>query len=56
MARALKYETLAQAIALGAQRVRTSNDGENAPILHLNTEMGYAPLDPVIELHRELST
>jgi GNAT superfamily N-acetyltransferase len=56
VARALKYETLAQAIALGAQRVRTSNDGENAPILHLNAEMGYELLDPVIELHRELGT
>jgi GNAT superfamily N-acetyltransferase len=54
VARALKYETLAQAIALGAQRVRTNNDGENAPILHLNAEMGYRLVDPVIELHREL--
>jgi GNAT superfamily N-acetyltransferase len=54
VARALKYETLAQAIELGAQRVRTMNDGENAPILHLNTEMGYKPVNPVIELHFEL--
>ena len=54
VARALKYETLAQAIDLGAQRVRTMNDGENAPILHLNTEMGYRPVSPVIELHFEL--
>jgi GNAT superfamily N-acetyltransferase len=56
VARALKYETLAQAIALGAQRVRTNNDGANAPILHLNVEMGYRLIDPVIELHRELSS
>ena len=55
VARALKYETLAQAIDLGAQRVRTMNDGENAPILHLNTEMGYRPVNPVIELHFELN-
>ena len=54
--RALKYETIAQAIALGAERVRTHNDGENAPILHLNAEMGYAPIEPVLELHRELSS
>ena len=54
IARALKHETVAQAIALGAECVRTQNDGENAPILHLNTEMGYVPIDPVLELHREL--
>jgi len=54
IARALKYETVAQAIALGAERIRTHNDGENAPILHLNAEMGYVPIDPVLELHREL--
>lgn len=54
IARALKYETVAQAIDVGLTRIRTSNDGDNAPILHLNSEMGYAPLDPVIELHRAL--
>lgn len=41
VARALKLETVAQAIALGVPRVRTENDGRNAPILHLNEEMGY---------------
>jgi GNAT superfamily N-acetyltransferase len=54
IARALKYETVAQAIGLGVERIRTQNDGENAPILHLNEQMGYAPIDPVLELHREL--
>lgn len=54
IARALKYETIAQAIALGAARVRTDNDSENAPILHLNAEMGYQPQRPFLELHREL--
>jgi GNAT superfamily N-acetyltransferase len=54
IARALKYETIAQAIALGVERIRTQNDGENAPILHLNAQMGYVPIDPVLELHREL--
>jgi len=56
VARALKHETLAQAIALGVERVRTNNDGENAPILHLNKELGYQMVDPLIELHRELNT
>lgn len=56
IARALKYETVAQAIALGATRIGTTNDGENAPILHLNAEMGYAPAIPWLELHRELTS
>jgi len=56
IARALKYETIAQAIALGVERVRTQNDGENAPILHLNAQMGYVPIDPILELHRELAS
>ncbi|MGH2490804.1 MAG: GNAT family N-acetyltransferase [Candidatus Limnocylindria bacterium] len=41
VARALKLETVMQAIALGVRSVRTENDGENAPILHLNEQMGY---------------
>ncbi len=54
IARALKYETVAQAIAVGVERIRTVNDGENAPILHVNAEMGYAPMTPVVEFHRTL--
>jgi GNAT superfamily N-acetyltransferase len=56
VARALKYETVAQAIALGVDRIRTNNDGANAPILRLNDEMGYQLVEPVIELHRELGS
>jgi GNAT superfamily N-acetyltransferase len=41
VARALKCETLSQAIALGVDRVRTGNDAANAPILHINETMGY---------------
>jgi GNAT superfamily N-acetyltransferase len=54
IARALKYETLAQAIELGHKRVRTANDGANEPILHINKEMGYRLVMPLIELHRSL--
>jgi GNAT superfamily N-acetyltransferase len=43
IARALKCETLTQAVALGVDRVRTGNDGANDPILHLNASMGYRP-------------
>jgi GNAT superfamily N-acetyltransferase len=55
IARALKYETIAQAIRLGYERIRTSNDGANAPILHINKEMGYRLVVPLIELHRGLA-
>jgi hypothetical protein len=54
IARALKHETVAQAIALGAKLVETANDAENAPILHLNQEMGYSRAGDDIELHRTL--
>jgi len=41
IARALKCETVAQAIALGVDKVHTGNDAANDPILHLNETMGY---------------
>jgi GNAT superfamily N-acetyltransferase len=41
IARALKCETVAQAIALGVDRVHTGNDAANDPILHINETMGY---------------
>jgi GNAT superfamily N-acetyltransferase len=50
VARALKCETVMQAIALGVKSVRTDNDGENAPILHLNASMGYTRLKDQIQL------
>ncbi len=55
IARALKLETLAQAIDLGVRSVRTQNDGENAPILHLNEQMGYRRIPGMLEFHRPLS-
>jgi GNAT superfamily N-acetyltransferase len=54
IARALKYQTIAQAIELGCKRLRTANDDANAPILHINAEMGYRVVAPSIELHRSL--
>jgi GNAT superfamily N-acetyltransferase len=56
IARALKYESVAQAIDLGYKRIRTSNDGANAPILHINQEMGYRLVVPIIELHRDVAS
>jgi len=56
IARALKYQTMAQAIELGCERVRTANDDANAPMLHINAEMGYRVVAPSIEVHRVLDS
>ena len=53
VARALKIETVMQAIVLGVDRVRTDNDGENAPILHINESMGYKRLKDQIQLMKQ---
>ena len=50
VARALKLETVMQAIALGVTKVQTDNDSQNAPILHLNEEMGYTQIPGWIQL------
>jgi GNAT superfamily N-acetyltransferase len=54
IARALKYQSMAQAIAVGYTRVRTSNDAENPAILHINAEIGYRFVAPMLELHAPL--
>ena len=41
IARAVKLETLGQAIELGVPSVRTDNDEANAPMLHINEQLGY---------------
>jgi RimJ/RimL family protein N-acetyltransferase len=56
IARALKYESMAQAIEAGHPRVRTSNDADNPAILRINEQMGYRLVAPVIELHRRLDS
>src|SRR5207249_49650 len=55
IARALKYESMGQAVEDGHSRVRTNNDTDNPPILRINEEMGYRAVAPLIELHRELA-
>jgi RimJ/RimL family protein N-acetyltransferase len=54
IARALKYQSLQQAIEAGYARVRTSNDADNPAILRINAEIGYRLVAPVIELHHNL--
>ncbi len=53
VARALKLETVTQAMALGVKRVRTENDGANAPILHLNEQMGYYRIPGWVQLLKD---
>ena len=53
VARALKYETVMQAIGLGVDKVRTDNDFKNAPILHINETMGYKRRSDGIQFMRE---
>jgi RimJ/RimL family protein N-acetyltransferase len=55
IARALKYQSMAQAIEAGYTRVRTNNDADNPPILRVNAEMGYRLVAPVLEMHRSLA-
>lgn len=54
IARAVKCETLTQAIALGVDRVRTGNDAANEPILHINASMGYQGIAGGINFLRDL--
>jgi GNAT superfamily N-acetyltransferase len=53
IARALKCETLTQAAGLGVAVVRTSNDGANDPILHINATMGYVGATGSIEFLKD---
>jgi hypothetical protein len=46
---------LVQAIDLGVTAVETDNDSENAPILHINEDLGYAELPGKLEFHRKLA-
>lgn len=54
VARALKLETIAQAIAFGVTKVRTDNDGENAPIVHLNEVLGYERVPGWLQVHKQV--
>ncbi len=54
IARALKLETIVQAIDLGVDRIRTDNDFRNAPILQLNADLGYRHIYDHLKLKLEL--
>jgi GNAT superfamily N-acetyltransferase len=55
IARAVKMESLAQAIELGVERVRTDNDERNAPMLHINDTLGYVALPSWVVYLKDLS-
>jgi GNAT superfamily N-acetyltransferase len=55
VARALKLRTVVQAVELGVEAVETDNDSENAPILHLNEELGYSEILCQIQFHKPLA-
>ena len=55
IARAVKMETLAQAIELGVPRVRTDNDERNAPMLHINERLGYHRLPSWMAYEKEIA-
>lgn len=54
IARAVKMESLGQAIELGVERVRTDNDGENAAMLHINETLGYRLLPGELSFLRDV--
>jgi len=54
IARAVKLQTLAQALELGIPEVRTDNDSENAPMLHINETLGYTGMPGYVSFVKRL--
>jgi GNAT superfamily N-acetyltransferase len=55
IARAVKLQTLAQAAELGVAEVRTDNDSENTPMLHINETLGYTKMPGYVSFVKRLS-
>jgi RimJ/RimL family protein N-acetyltransferase len=56
VARAVKLQTLAQAVELGVPAVFTDNDSENAPMLHINEGLGYTRRPGFVSLVKRVET
>jgi len=54
IARAVKLQTLAQAVEVGIPSVRTDNDSENAAMLHINETLGYESLPGYVNFVKRL--
>ena len=54
IARAVKLQSLAQAVELGIPSVRTDNDSENAAMLHINEQLGYESLPGYVSFVKRL--
>lgn len=55
IARAVKLQSLAQAVRLGVPEVRTANDSENPAMLHINETLGYTLQPGFVSFTRRLS-
>jgi RimJ/RimL family protein N-acetyltransferase len=55
IARAVKLQSLAQAVELGVPVVYTDNDSENAPMLHINERLGYRACPGFVSLLKRVS-
>ncbi len=55
IARAVKLQTLAQAVELGIPSVWTDNDSENAPMLHINEMLGHERRPGFVEHHKRVT-
>ena len=56
IARAVKLESIGQAIELGKHSITTNNDLENAAILHINSTLGYQPLPGLVTYVKSLTS